>query len=393
MAETIVSPDHGAWERTAQLLEELLPVTGSESLLLSVAELWSRENGDCPAAASAVDAPNGRLLVGYAPGKAAASFHVCAWSRGAVWDRRAVDAAMARIGLPPFPTDAKAFPFGAQAPRGGVVLGGGGDDANAEDLRWLANVCGRLVEQALRMDARLPAEELEEAKFEALAEFAAGAGHEINNPVATICGRVQLLLADESDPHRRQALQTIGGQALRIRDMIGDLMVFGRPPQPELESISLQVIAEEVLSKLTTDAAEQDTRLETRFEAVPPVLADPVQAAIVVSNLVRNSLEALRSDGSIVLSIGEAPSKMVRLSVADDGPGLTPEEREHIFDPFFSGRQAGRCLGFGLPKCRRIVENHGGRISVSEPQGGGLIVCTDWPLAGADSSSKCTPDA
>ena len=71
------------------------------------------------------------------------------------------------------------------------------------------------------------------AKLEALAEFAAGAGHEINNPATTIAGRATLLLRDETDPIRRQALKTIGGQAYRIRDMIGDLMLFARPPEPQ----------------------------------------------------------------------------------------------------------------------------------------------------------------
>ena len=70
-------------------------------------------------------------------------------------------------------------------------------------------------------------------RLESLAEFAAGAGHEFNNPVATIVGRVQLLLRDEADPARRQALETIAGQAYRIRDMISDVMVFARPPAAE----------------------------------------------------------------------------------------------------------------------------------------------------------------
>ena len=84
------------------------------------------------------------------------------------------------------------------------------------------------------------------AKLEALAEFAAGAGHEINNPVATIAGRAELLLRNETQPERRQALLTIGAQALRIRDMIGDLMLFARPPKPEPQLLNLaQVVAEE----------------------------------------------------------------------------------------------------------------------------------------------------
>ncbi|PWG73888.1 hypothetical protein DF186_20725, partial [Enterococcus hirae] len=76
-------------------------------------------------------------------------------------------------------------------------------------------------------------------KLEAMAEFAAGAGHEINNPVATIVGRVQMLLKTEMDPERRQSLATIGGQAYRVRDMIGDAMLFARPPAPRPEVLPL----------------------------------------------------------------------------------------------------------------------------------------------------------
>ncbi len=91
---------------------------------------------------------------------------------------------------------------------------------------------------------------LERAKLEALAEFAAGAGHEINNPLAAISGRVQLLLATETDPAKRQALKTIGGQVYRIRDMIGDLMLFARPPKPDPELLDLAETISEVLAPL-----------------------------------------------------------------------------------------------------------------------------------------------
>ncbi|MDF1743086.1 MAG: histidine kinase dimerization/phospho-acceptor domain-containing protein, partial [Gimesia sp.] len=79
-------------------------------------------------------------------------------------------------------------------------------------------------------------------KLEAMAEFAAGAGHEINNPVATIVGRVQMLLKGETDPDRRQSLATIGGQAYRVRDMIGDAMLFARPPDPRPVSLNFQSV-------------------------------------------------------------------------------------------------------------------------------------------------------
>src|SRR5579872_5831871 len=86
---------------------------------------------------------------------------------------------------------------------------------------------------------QLPDRQLNELKLRALAEFAAGAGHEINNPVATIVGYAQQLLADETNPDRRHALATIGAQAYRIRDMIGDVMLFARPPAPHPQVIDL----------------------------------------------------------------------------------------------------------------------------------------------------------
>ena len=86
----------------------------------------------------------------------------------------------------------------------------------------------------------------DDSRLESLAEFAAGAGHELNNPLATIVGRVQLLLRDETDPARRQALETIAGQAYRVRDMISDVMLFARPPQSESRAGDLSEVVDTV---------------------------------------------------------------------------------------------------------------------------------------------------
>src|SRR6516164_1824452 len=91
--------------------------------------------------------------------------------------------------------------------------------------------------------------QLMELKLRALAEFAAGAGHEINNPVATIVGHAQQLMAGESDPDRRHALATIGAQAYRIRDMIGDVMLFARPPEPHPSCVDLPAVLREISAR------------------------------------------------------------------------------------------------------------------------------------------------
>lgn len=232
-------------------------------------------------------------------------------------------------------------------------------------------------------------DDLQAAKLRALAEFAAGAGHEINNPIATIIGYAQQLLADETDPERRHALLTIGAQAYRIRDMIGDVMLFARPPAPKPEPLDLVEVLREVVAKFQAEAEAAKIKIQADVPAPVPVLADPVQLRVVLSSLIRNSLDALANRGGSIL----ARAKTVRIDdlsfaefiLIDDGPGLSPIDREHLFDPFYSGRQAGRGLGFGLSKAWRIITNHDGRIEVESPPAGGVIVRVLWPAPASPS--------
>lgn len=223
------------------------------------------------------------------------------------------------------------------------------------------------------------------AKLEALAEFAAGAGHEINNPVATIVGRAELLLKAETNPERRQALLTIGAQALRIRDMIGDLMLFARPPQPQPQAINLTEAVKDVVRQLAESLRAKSLSVEQLGDDIVPIWADPVQLRIVISNLLLNSLNASASEGIIRMECrrdNEQGCTWATLIVQDFGVGLSVVEREHLFDPFFSGRQAGRGLGFGLPKCWRIVNQHGGRIECDSSSESGTTFRVTWPASG-----------
>ncbi len=223
------------------------------------------------------------------------------------------------------------------------------------------------------------------AKLEALAEFAAGAGHEINNPVATIVGRAELLLKGESNPERRQALLTIGAQALRIRDMIGDLMVFARPPRPEPQTLNLASVVDDVLLKLGETLRAKSLSIVRQGELSVPIQADPVQLRVVISNLLLNSVNASVVGGSIEIECSNSEADSRRwavLVVHDHGTGLSATEREHLFDPFFSGRQAGRGLGFGLCKCWRIVERHAGRIDCESSAEKGTTFRVTWPAVG-----------
>ncbi len=238
------------------------------------------------------------------------------------------------------------------------------------------------------------ADPLLRAKLEAMAELAAGAGHEINNPLATIAGHAQRLLVDEADPDRRQALLTIGAQAYRIRDMIGDLMLFARPPVPVPQAVKVRVALESVFAALRP-ALPANLALELAKGRECEIWADPTQFSVVNSSLLRNAAEAcsLKDLGEpeaapAVLRVAcKSQGEMALLTFTDGGCGFAPDELEHAFDPFFSARQAGRGLGFGLPKSWRIVTGHGGRIAITSPANP-TVVSVWWPLAASRQTQR-----
>lgn len=209
---------------------------------------------------------------------------------------------------------------------------------------------------------------VERAKLSALKEFAYGASHEINNPLANISSRAQALLAEEKHPERRKKLATIVAQAMRAHEMISDLMLFAKPPPLELADIRIVDLIDTTVAECQADASDQGTEMSFRVD--PPELivrGDATQLAAALKALVRNALEALGDGGRIEID-ASGDTEHTAISVTDNGPGIPPQIREHIFDPFYSGREAGRGLGFGLPKCWRIAEMHGGQIEIeSEP--------------------------
>ncbi|HET6425310.1 MAG TPA: HAMP domain-containing sensor histidine kinase [Planctomycetaceae bacterium] len=216
-------------------------------------------------------------------------------------------------------------------------------------------------------------------RLEVLAEFAAGAGHEINNPLATIIGRAQQLLRDETNPQRRQSLAIIATQAYRVRDMIGDVMTFARPPTPQRSvfdaAAQIRTIAERLQEPLTAGSCE----LAVTGSSAARIDADSSQFAVVISELIRNAITALQPDGGTITVTVSTAERGVEVAVTDHGKGFTSTEREHAFDPFFSGRQAGRGLGFGLCKAARIVHLHGGAVLIHSPPGGPTTITTQWP--------------
>jgi signal transduction histidine kinase len=141
---------------------------------------------------------------------------------------------------------------------------------------------------------------LEVEKLEALAEFAAGAGHEINNPLTVISGRAQLLLREETDPERQRALALISAQAMRVYEMIADMMLFARPPRPDFQSMDLGALLDDIVADFLPRCARQETAICRTGDPGPMFIeADPVQLNVALRAICQNSLEALQSGGHI----------------------------------------------------------------------------------------------
>jgi signal transduction histidine kinase len=243
----------------------------------------------------------------------------------------------------------------------------------------------RLDELEKRFEAAV-----QRAKLEAMKELAYGAGHEINNPLANIASRAQTLLQEETDPEKRRKLAAINAQAFRAHEMIADLMLFARPPRLQPKELDLNDLMQSVASQCQEEAGTVSVEISVQVACNSiKLLADPVQLRAAFGSLIKNSLEAMGNQGQIVISVRDlavGPRNgslhadcVAELTVADNGPGIPPEVREMIFDPFFSGREAGRGLGFGLSKCWRIVTLHGGEIEVRDTPGGGATFVLRLP--------------
>jgi signal transduction histidine kinase len=246
-------------------------------------------------------------------------------------------------------------------------------------LPALARRLAHYERQLASADARLESE-----KLESLKELAYGASHEINNPLANIAARAQTLLDEEADPERQRKLIAIHRQAMRAHEMIADLMLFARPPKLNLADCDVRKVAQIVVEELRELAQEQGTTLNCNLSDQPLVVrADATQLAVALRALGTNALEAVAESGIVDVGVRQTEltqTTFAEIAVRDNGPGIADEIRPHLFDPFFSGREAGRGLGFGLSKCWRIVTDHGGDVVVRRPAEGGSEFAILLPL-------------
>lgn len=227
---------------------------------------------------------------------------------------------------------------------------------------------------------------VQEEKLASLKRLAYGASHEINNPLANIATRAQTLQRDEDNLQRRQVLETINAQAFRAFDMLANLMHYAAPPLATPQSVDLVALVKRCLSEIQSHVVQ---RLAPKWYGDSGAIrahVDPQQVAVLVQALLRNAGEACDSEGIINVTVEKTPkdsdtAEWAVIRVTDNGPTVRFENLAVMCDPFHSGREAGRGLGFGLAKSLRIVEAHSGWLEFQPQVPRGLQVSAFLPLA------------
>jgi two-component system NtrC family sensor kinase len=239
---------------------------------------------------------------------------------------------------------------------------------------------------------RLHAQLEQSNRLAALGKFAAGLAHEINNPLAIIkesAGWMKELLEGEAkDAHEqveelKPCIEDIRGAVRRCRDVTRHLLDFARSYEVKLGPTDVNRALTDAVQFLYKGASIRNVKVHTDLQDIPLVASDSAQLQQVFLNLLDNALYALnqRGDGNITVR-SRAWEAGVRISIADDGPGIPRELRGKLFDPFFTTKPVGQGTGLGLSICYGIVGKLGGRLWVEHPPEGGATFHVYLPTAG-----------
>jgi PAS domain S-box-containing protein len=237
---------------------------------------------------------------------------------------------------------------------------------------------------------------LQAEKMAALGQTISGVAHELNNPLGTILSWAERLSERPLDDKGRRGVQVILGEAERAARIVRNLLTFARKRQSTRTLVDINEIARDTLALRSYEQRMAIKVVTDLAGGLPQVFADGHQIQQVLLNLIINAEQAMMAaNGRGVLSLNtshDADADMVVLEVRDDGPGVAPDLRGKIFDPFFTTKDVGQGTGLGLSVAYAIVNEHGGRIRVDSPTGGGAAFVVELPAGGAGRAPK-TPRA
>ncbi len=256
--------------------------------------------------------------------------------------------------------------------------------ADQDRLRLLAK-----SEQSIQNLQRLQAQMVQTEKLVSLGQLAAGAAHEINNPLAAILGYSDLLADDSSLPEKTRATAAkIRDQARRTKTLVGNLLSFARQVPPERTLLDLNTVVTNAMQLRALDLRSAKTKVELQLESVlPGVRGDGNQLMQVFFNIINNAVDAMESHEGGVLTIKTIRDRgNVVVLFSDTGPGIKDPTR--VFDPFYTTKPVGKGTGLGLSICFGIIQEHAGKILCYNGQRGGAVFRVELPAVLAALPSR-----
>jgi len=222
-------------------------------------------------------------------------------------------------------------------------------------------------------------------KLAALGSLLAGVAHELSNPLAIVVGQAQLLLETSVDTKARQRAEKIQAAAERCARIVRAFLDMARQREPVHRDVDLNALVEKALELVAYGLSSSGIEVRRDLKrGLPRVAIDPDQVHQVVTNLLMNARQALEDRPEprrLVVSTRMGERDCVRLEVSDNGPGIAPEIRARILEPFFTTKPMGAGTGLGLSISHGLVEQNGGRLSFFDLPAGGTCFVVDLPAA------------
>ncbi|GAF82152.1 unnamed protein product, partial [marine sediment metagenome] len=224
-------------------------------------------------------------------------------------------------------------------------------------------------------------------RLASVGELAAGTAHELNNPLTSVIGFSQLLMEEDISDDAREDVELIYKEAQRAANVIKNLLTFARKHAPMKQLNQINNIIEDVLKLRAYEQKVNGIKVKRQLAPdLPEIMVDYFQMEQVFLNIIINAeyfmIEA-HNRGTLTVTTKKQNGN-VRISIADDGPGISKENLRQIFNPFFTTKEAGKGTGLGLSICHGIMSEHGGQIYAGSQPGKGATIVVELPINSAD---------
>jgi signal transduction histidine kinase len=226
-------------------------------------------------------------------------------------------------------------------------------------------------------------------KLAAVGQVTAAMAHQIGTPLNSISGYLQLILQDGNLQSKDQGrLKIIESQLDRLADSVKNLLSFTRQPKPQLKSLEVNEVLEELIHLSEPWFLARNVKLVKHLSPnLPPILGDPTHLQTLFLNLITNALDAMPKGGVLTIKTRQRlppPSpeeeRWLEIAMTDTGIGITEESKRRIFEPFFTTKKMGEGTGLGLAICEKIIKEHSGRIEIESEVGKGSTFLISLPV-------------